>query len=122
MKSRLETIDSGLAQEISLVSFSEAQAKVREILIQTMASMPGEAVGLLPKGFEIQSYAVSQVQIDELDESYFGFEESSEVERSTVAFMAARFLSAVMSWQAAKSHFELCEAAYEARFAVEIIM
>jgi hypothetical protein len=119
MQSRLETLDPALAQEISRVSFSDAHEKVRIILIQTMASIPDEVSEILTKEFRFQLHTVSHSQVYELDERYFDLEENGEIEKSSAAFMSARLLSAVMSWQAAKSHFELCEAIYEARFAIE---
>lgn len=119
MNSRLHSVKPGLAREIDSVSFSEAKEKVTVILSQTFASLPGESAKLLPNGFDALSHDVSQDQIDALDARYFELEEKGEAEKSADAFMAARFLSAVMSWQTAVSHFELCEAAYEANFAVE---
>jgi hypothetical protein len=116
MKSRLETNDPSLAIEIQASSMSDGKGKVARILSEKLATLPEKAVPLLPKKFEILSHNVSQGQIDALDDHYFQLEEKGDTEESFAAFMAARFLSAVMSWQTATNQFELCEAAYEANF------
>ncbi|MGJ8594957.1 hypothetical protein [Sulfitobacter sp.] len=117
MKSRLETIDPDLATEIYSASLSAAKMKVREIFSEKLTNLPDTALRLLPKNFEIQSYRVSQGEIDALDDRYFDLEESGDAVEAAEAFMTARFLSAVMSWQSAGSLLDLCEAAYEANFA-----
>jgi hypothetical protein len=117
MKSRLDTIEPSLANEINASSLSDAKAKVGRILSEKLTTLPDRAVQLLPKNFEIQSHKVSQSQIDTLDDRYFDLEEKGDAEDSAAAFMAARFLSSVMSWQTAANQFGLCEAAYEANFA-----
>lgn len=117
MKSRLETIDPSLANEINASSLSDAKAKVGRILSERQTTLPDRAVPLLQRNFEIQSHNVSQGQIDALDDRYFDLEEKGDAEDSAAAFMAARFLSAVMSWQTAVNQFGLCEVAYEANFA-----
>ncbi|WP_400086412.1 hypothetical protein [Yoonia sp. R78084] len=119
MKSRLEAIDPSLANEIKASSLSDGKAKVGMILSKGYAALPEKVVPLLPKNFEIQSYKVSQGQIDALDSRYFDLEEKGDAEGSAAAFTAARFLAAVMSWQTAANEFGLCEAAYEANFATQ---
>ena len=117
MNSRLETIDPSLANEINASSLSDAKAKVGRILSERQKTLPDKAVLLLPRNFKIQSHNVSQGQIDALDDRYFDLEAQVDAGDSAAAFMAARFLSAVMSWQTAVNQFGLCEAAYEAKFA-----
>lgn len=116
MKSRLETLNPELAEQLNSSDLSEAMDKVKSMLLDRLEMLPDRAVRLLPESFEVQSYRVSQHQIDILDDCYFAAEETGSDEDASAAFLAARFLSAVLTWQTASSQLELCEAAYEAQF------
>lgn len=117
--SRLKTTNPDLAEKINSAALSDAKAKVMEILVGKLTTMPERAAKLLPESFEIQSCKVTQHQIDALDDRYFNAEEKNNSEEATAVFMAARLLAAVMLWQTATNHFALCEAAYEADFAAD---
>lgn len=116
MRSRLETQNSELAEQLNSSDLSEANAKVMSILLERLVMLPDSVLKLLPENFEIQSRSVSQHQIDALDDLYFAAEEMGNDEFARASFMAARFLSAVVTWQTADCQFELCEAAYEEHF------
>jgi len=116
MQSRLETLNLELAEKLNSMSVSAANREVMLILSEKLASLPVEVVQHLPKSFEIQSYTVSQEHVDALDDRYFSEEKAGNLAGASASFMAARLLSAVMSWQGASNHFDLCEAAYEAHF------
>lgn len=119
MISRLKTTNPDLAEKINSAALSDARATVMEILVGKLTTMPERAAILLPESFEVQSYKVTQHQIDALDDRYFNAEEKNDAEEATALFMAARLLAAVMLWQTATNHFGLCEAAYEADFAAD---
>lgn len=117
MISRLKTTNPDLAEKINSAAFSDAKATVKAILVGKLTTMPEKAAQILPEGFDVQSYKVTQHQIDALDDHYFNAEDENDTEEATASFMAARLLAAVMIWQTATTHCELCEAAYEAGFA-----
>lgn len=117
--SRLKTTSPDLEEKINSAAWSDAKALVMEILVGKLTNMPERGAKLLPESFEVQSYKVTQHQIDALDDRYFNAEEENDAEEATALFMAARLLAAVMLWQTATNHFGLCEAAYEADFATD---
>jgi len=119
MQSRLETVNLSLALDICSASFSDAQEKVFAILSQALIELPRQTADILPNIAEIQSLCISQDQIDILDALYLDLEEMGKSGDSAATFMAARFLSALKLYQTSTSHFELCEAIYEAMFATE---
>jgi len=122
MKSRLETMNTSLALEICSASFPDAQQKVEAILVEASERLSNQATKLVSKIQQISTLNVSQDQINMLDTQYFDLEEKGDANGSDAAFIAARYLSAVRAYQTASSHFELCEAAYEAMFASDQTM
>jgi hypothetical protein len=119
MISRLKTTNPDLAEKINSAALSDAKAIVMAILAGKLTTLPERAAKLLPESFEVQSSKVTQHQINALDDRYFNAEEINDAEEATALFIAARLLAAVMLWQTATNHFELCEAAYEADFAAD---
>lgn len=114
MRSRLETVNVGLAREICSLSFPDARQRTLSILERTAELLSNQIEKLLPDGQNISTPEVSQSQIDTLDRQYFDLEKAGELTASQAAFAAARFLSAVRLYQIASGPFDLCEAAYEA--------
>ncbi|MEY1555835.1 hypothetical protein AB3Y40_09395 [Yoonia sp. R2331] len=112
MQSRLEALDPELAKQLDFVSFDEAKNRVMLILSDGLASLPKKVVRYLPKDFGVHSYTDFQDHVDALDDRYLSAEVAGNHEDASAYFMAARFMSAVISWQAASNHFDLCEAAY----------
>lgn len=119
MISRLEVANAELAKKICAAPFTDGQSMVAENIKENLTRMPSEATELLPDIKEISKYRVSSKQIEALDNLYFNLEEQGDIEGSNAAFIAARFIAAVKAYQEASNQFELCEAAYEAKFTIK---
>ncbi|MGJ8589650.1 MAG: hypothetical protein ACSHXW_15995 [Yoonia sp.] len=93
MISRLKTTNPELAEKINAAALSDAKATVLAILVGTLTAMPEKAAKLLPESFEVQSFKVTQDQIDALDDRYF------DAEEKTIQMARLHHSSLRASWQ-----------------------